>query len=405
MNVCVVGLGKLGACMAAVMADVGHMVIGVDQNPVTLAKIRNGIVPVDEPGLGELLENDNLTVTSDFRYAVENTDIAFIVVPTPSLDDGSFDDNIVQTVAAQLAGALYWVDKPKYTIVVSSTVMPGTCSQRIQPLVDDVAGRHIPIIYSPEFIALGTVIEDMRHPDMVLVGCDDDGGLRDFIDVMRPVVMSGDDESHPAVIRLGTLDAELAKIAVNAYITMKISFANQMAAICEGLAGAADAHAVLFAVGHDRRIGSSYLKPGGPYGGPCFPRDNHAFMRVAQLAGTDAPLSEATETINHAVFDRIAELIPGERVAILGLTYKPGTPVEDESLGHGLAELFDDAYVHDPFYDTNDPQELVDDHDYVIIATAHDAYRDLDFSKCKAVIDVWGFFAYGDNVVCLGVGR
>lgn len=403
-RVCVVGLGKLGSVMAAVFADAGHIVVGVDVDATAVGKICQGIAPVDEPGLQGLIDNNRarLVAVMDLHAAVQATDIAFIIVPTPSKDDGFFDHSMVLQAAIEIGEALRYMTKP-FTIVISSTVMPGTCGNAIQPAVDGAAHRHIPVIYSPEFIALGSVIHDMRCPDVVLIGADDaHDGVEALVDVISPVVV----RRNPEFQLLSLVDAELGKICVNSFVTMKISFANQLAAICEGIVGA-DARSILKAIGGDSRIGRKYLNPGGPYGGPCFPRDNRAFQAMAQRALTVAPLALAADMVNDEVVRRIISMVPhdeGDNLAILGLTYKPDTSVKDESLGMKLADHFEHSECHDPSFSRWDPQELLDDYPNIIIATAWPEYADLDYSQNEIVVDVWGILPPNKNILRLGHG-
>jgi UDPglucose 6-dehydrogenase len=176
----------------------------------------------------------------------------------------------------------------------------------------------------------------MRHPDFILIGSSDESAGAALATVLLSVAID-----HPPVAHLTLIDAELAKIAVNTFVTMKISYANMIADLCERLPGA-DAESVTAAVGLDRRIGSRYLRPGGPYGGPCFPRDNIALSALARRLGTRAELAEAADGVNDRRTNRIVDLVmeqcpPGGRVAILGLAYKPDTPVVERSMGMHLA--------------------------------------------------------------------
>lgn len=403
-RVAVIGLGKLGAVMAAVFANAGHIVVGVDVNAETVGRICQGIAPVDEPGLQELIDKNRarLVAVQDLHAAVNATDIAFIIVPTPSKEDGFFDHSMVLQAAIEVGNAVREHSIDHYTVVISSTVMPGTCQNAIQPAIDAAAGTHVPVLYSPEFIALGSVIYDMQHPDVVLIGANSFGdGALDVIDVIADVV-----ESDPDYEVLSHVDAELAKISVNSFVTMKISFANQLAAICEGIAGA-DARTILRSIGGDSRIGRKYLNPGGPYGGPCFPRDNRAFQAMADRAHTVAPLALAADMVNDEVVRRIVAMVPlnmDDDLAILGMTYKPDSSVQDESLGSKLAEYFEHAECHDPTWFNWSAQELVDDYPTIIIATAWPAYALLDYSESTTVVDVWGLLPDAPNVVRLGVG-
>jgi UDPglucose 6-dehydrogenase len=238
---------------------------------------------------------------------------------------------------------------------------------------------------------------------MVLVGCNDLDAGKALEEVLKPVVWS-----RPQSAWLSLIDAELAKISVNAYVTMKISFANQLAAICERLPGA-NASSVLGAVGLDRRIGLFYLRPGGPFGGPCFPRDNKAFQRLATNVNADAPLARATDDVNNRIVDRIIAMLDDTgSIAVLGLSYKPHTHVTEASFGTKLVEQLlaagREVDFHDPAVSDESAQALLKRSKQVIIATAHDEYKTLDYSRLNTVIDVWGIVSVGDNVQTIGLG-
>jgi len=201
-----------------------------------------------------------------------------------------------------------------------------------------VVGTSLGLCYSPEFIALGSVIRDMTNPDMILIGESDPRSGDRLAEISAGIC-----ENTPMIMRMSLPTAEVAKIAVNSFVTTKISYANMVSEICEALPGA-DAEDALRAIGMDSRIGQKYLRPATPYGGPCFPRDSVAVAALARSLGTSADISEATERINSRQMGRIldkvlAELPAGGRVGILGLAYKPNTAVIDGSTGVALAQL------------------------------------------------------------------
>ena len=220
--------------------------------------------------------------------------------------------------------------------------MPGSCDGELRPALEQASGRQVGeslgLCYSPEFIALGNVIRDMLEPDMVLIG-ESDARAGDVLEALYAGVC----ENDPPFRRMSLVNAELTKIAVNTYVTMKISYANTLADLCERLPGA-DVESVTDALGLDTRIGGKYLRGAIAYGGPCFPRDNKAFAVLARELGTEAPLAEATDAINEAQSHRLARIVhralgANDAVGMLGLSYKPDTAVVDESPGIALAEL------------------------------------------------------------------
>lgn len=342
MKLSIIGLGKLGAPMAAVMAHKGHTVVGVDVNPAFVTAIQQGRAPVNEPGLPEMIQanHDRLTATLDYEEAIMATEATFIIVPTPSNPDGRFSMRFVMSAAEKIGAALR-KKKDWHLVVLSSTVMPGCTGGQLLPALEAASGKKcgedFGLCYNPEFIALGSVIRDMLNPDMILIGEGDDrsGALLDQL-------YTGVCDSNPRIQRMNYVNAELTKLSVNTYVTTKISYANMLAEICETLPGA-DVDVVTTAIGCDSRIGQKYLKGGLGYGGPCFPRDNVAFSALARVNGAPALLAEATDALNRRQVPRVAEIVLSRlpkdgTVGILGLSYKPNTEVIEESQGVGLAK-------------------------------------------------------------------
>jgi UDPglucose 6-dehydrogenase len=342
MRLSIIGLGKLGAPMAAVMAHKGHTVVGVDVNPGLVTAIQQGHPPVKEPGLAEMIQanRDRLTATGDYDAAIQATDVTFIIVPTPSDPDGTFSLRYVLSAAEKIGHALR-KKKEWHLVVLSSTVMPGSTGGKLLPALEAASGKtcgpDFGLCYNPEFIALGSVIRDMLNPDMILIG-ESDARSGDILQALYEGVC----ESNPRIQRMNYVNAELTKLSVNTYVTTKISYANMLAQVCETLPGA-DVDVVTSAIGCDSRIGKKYLKGALGYGGPCFPRDNIAFSALARANGVPALLAEATDAMNRRQVPRLADLIlsrlpEGGTVGILGLSYKPDTEVVEESQGLALAK-------------------------------------------------------------------
>lgn len=272
MRCLVVGIGNLGGPLAQLLAEAGHDVYGYDlrddiEMPPGVLRVRKGVPDPDVPA-----------------------EMYFYVVPTPSLEDGTYDTSMLETAVDR------WFDLSAIHIVVS-TVLPGDCDRIFASVGCD---RYA---YSPEFIRLGHVREDMMNPDFVLIGCDSMGisqAVGDKVEeVLRSVVaLGGGTYVSPSVpfVRLSVVEAELAKIALNTYLCMKLSAANLIGEMAEKLG--ADGVKVCGAVGLDRRINNNYFRPGGAYGGPCLPRDTMAFNALAQRLGTTAELATAAEQIN-----------------------------------------------------------------------------------------------------------
>lgn len=399
MRISVVGLGKLGLPLVAVLASKGHIVIGADTDERHVAALNRGECPINETGLSDLLRTIDRPpyYTNDVRNAVEITDATFIVVPTPSLPSGAFSLEHVLSAGESIGQALK--GKNSYHLVVLvSTVMPGS-TKVLQTVLECMSGRYcgssFGLCYNPEFIALGSVIHDLLNPDMVLIG-ESDWQAGAMLQGLYDQVCN-----MPVVIRTTFVNAEIAKLAINTYLTTKISYANMIAELCERIPGA-DSAEVLTAMGHDSRIGHKYLKGALGYGGPCLPRDNQALMAVAEEAGMRLPLAGATKEVNRRQVKRIADMVPSQsKVGVLGLTYKPGTSVMDQSQGVGLAqELMQRGFqvsVYDPTTTmwprascASSAQECIGQSDTVIIATPWPEFADISAEGRKVkLIDCW----------------
>jgi len=342
MRLSIIGLGKLGAPMASVLAEKGHTVIGVDISPGYVNALNQGRAPVNEPGLDELIRRnrDRLSATTDYAEAIAASDVTFIIVPTPSEADGAFSLRYVLAAGESIGYALR-AKSAFHLVVLSSTVMPGSTGGSLQPLLERASGKRcgedFGLCYNPEFIALGSVIHDMLNPDLVLIG-EFDQRSGDILESLHGGVC----ESHPSVARMNFVNAELTKLSVNTFVTTKISYANMLAQVCERLPGA-DVAVVSRALGADSRIGTKYLKGALGYGGPCFPRDNIAFSVLARHHGVPAILAEATDELNRRQVPRLAEMIltrlpVGGTAGVAGLSYKPDTEVIEASQGLLLAQ-------------------------------------------------------------------
>lgn len=359
MKVSVVGLGKLGACTAACFAAKGHEVLGVDVNRSFVDAVNEGRAPVLEPGLEEMIElgHARLRATTEAARAISETDVTLLILPTPSLPSGEFSNAFLESSLKDLGEALAKSSKPYHLFVVTSTTSPGSCDEVIVPLLERGSGRKLNegfgVCYNPEFIALGSVITDFLKPDLLLIGESNAAAGDTLVELYKPV-----HENAPQVARMSLVSAEITKISLNAYVTMKISFANGLMNICDRIPGA-DVDAITRALGADKRISPRYLRGALAFGGPCFPRDNRAFVAFATRQGCEAHLAKATDAVNHEQTERLAEkigsLLGSARktpVAVLGLTYKANTPVLEESPAVSIVKALlrreHEVVVYDP---------------------------------------------------------
>jgi UDPglucose 6-dehydrogenase len=380
----IVGLGKLGASMAAAIASRGHDVIGVDVNHRAVDALKTGMAPVQETGLQALIEQNRtrLRATMSHQEAICESELTFVIVPTPSDERGAFSLQYAAFAFREIGKALA-AKKGRHTVVLTSTVLPGATRYGLLPILERHSGRKagadFGLCYSPEFIALGSVIRDFLNPDFLLIGeLDPESGAHleaCYREIMPPAT---------PVRRMSLENAELAKISVNAYVTTKITFANMLAEMCARIPGG-DVDVVSDALGLDTRIGRKYLTGGLGFGGPCFPRDNVALSFIAGALGAQSDLSLATDRLNRSVADRVLQQL-GTRVsrdltvAVLGLAYKPFSHVTEESQAILLVKAFLEhgarLLAYDPLARQNADFELKGR--ALILDTVHDCLRDAD---------------------------
>jgi UDPglucose 6-dehydrogenase len=430
MNVSVVGLGKLGLPMAAVFAAKAHRVVGLDANAAFVAGLDSGRSPFDEPRLQEMLDaaKTRLAFTTDFARVAAESDVTFIIVPTPSDAGGAFSNDYVLAVMEKLGAALK--ERNAYhVVVVTSTVMPGATGGVLRETLERASGRRVGsdmgLCYNPEFVALGSVVSNMLRPDFLLIGESDAKAGELVASVYEKVC-----ENTPPVRRMNFVNAELTKISVNTFVTTKISYANMLADICDRLPDA-DVDVVAEAVGSDTRIGRKYLRGATGYGGPCFPRDNVAFATLASRLGARADLAQATHALNRYQIDRLeaavtSRVAPGATVAVLGMAYKPDTAVIEESQGVMLARRLQErgyvVVIHDPLAasaamqvlassvrNANSAVEAIRDADLAVITTPWPEYAQLGNAgraESLPVIDCWRQLdgAAGLEVIRVGAG-
>ncbi len=332
-NISVIGLGKLGACMLASLASRGFKITGVEIDKKRAELLRNGKSFHFEPNLEEYLTEyrDNITITDNYEHAILNTDITFIVVNTPSKPDGSFSTEQL-VPACQKIGTVLKEKKGYHLVAVTSTIMPSTMRNTVLPAIESTSGKKaivdFGLCYNPEFIAFGSAIRDFLNPDLVLIG-ESDSKAGDMLSGIYEKLLE-----DPKIRRMSLENAEITKIALNSYITMKISFANLLAELCEKFPGG-NVDVITESLDMDRRIGRDYLKGAMSFGGPCFPRDNRAFSLAARLYGCNLELPDVTDTVNQKhieyIANKVLEYCSNGKIAILGGSYKPNSDVIEAS--------------------------------------------------------------------------
>lgn len=336
-KISLVGLGKLGLPLAVCFASRGFKTIGVDINEKIVESLNGGISPIMEPKLQEFITKfrKKFRATTNIQEAITETDITIILVATPSDPDGNFSNKYVESALESLSKVLKKNGKKYHLFVISSTLMPGSINRRLIPIIERHSGRKINIGfgvgYVPDFVALGNVIHNFLNPDFVLIGESDKYVGNQISFIYRKLC-----KNKPVIARMSLISAEIAKVSLNAYITTKMSFVNVLANICEKIPGA-DVDKITGTIGIDKRISPYYFKGGLSFGGTCFPRDTKSFIRFAGDLGINARLIKEVDKINKFqdvhFFNLVMKNLPfkSKKVSILGLAFKPNTPVITES--------------------------------------------------------------------------
>lgn len=360
-RVSVVGLGYVGLTFSACLASRGFKVYGVEVDERKRKLIAEGRPPIYEEGLGDLLRKavsaGLLKTTSDFQEAIMNSEITFICVGTPQRQDGSVDLSQVESASREVGKALK--DKSSYhLIVVRSTVPPGTTEGLVKRLLESGSGKTcgsgFGLCFNPEFLREGKAVEDALNPDRIVIGAMDERSGKTLMDFYRSFYL----DELPQTIVTNPVNAELIKYANNAFLAMKISFANMIARLCEKLPGA-DVNVVMNGIGLDKRIGRSFLGAGLGWGGSCFPKDTRGLISFAERLGVDLKLIKAAveineEQVDHAVSiaEKLLNGLKDKVVSVLGLAFKPGTDDVRESraikLVERLLEKGAKVKAHDP---------------------------------------------------------
>ena len=404
MRLSIIGSGYVGTTVAACFADLGHEVVNIDVDEAVVDTINGGDAPIHEEGLPELVARHagpegtgRLRATTNYD-AVLDTDVTFLCLPTPQNDDGSIDLSIMEAGASQLGATL--AETPDWhTVVVKSTVVPGSTEDTITPILEaesgKVAGEEFGVGMNPEFLREGTAVHDFTNPDKVVLGADDERALAEVRDVFDPLVLKSD----APLVETDTRTAEMIKYANNSFLAAKVSLINDLGNICKTMG--VDAYEVADAVGLDDRISDRFLRSGVGWGGSCFPKDIAAIIAAATEAGYEPPLLGAAVEVNDRQPERLIELtadhvdLDGARIAVLGLAFKSGTddmrnsraiPVIRRLREHGASVI-----AYDPVA-TENAKEYLENVDY-----AGSAEEALFGSDAAVVVTDWDEFATLDE--------
>jgi len=342
MKIGLIGAGRLGICLALLIEQEGYHVIASDVREDYINDLQNKKINSTEPQVQELLEHSiNLQFTTDNRKVIRESDVIFTLVQTPSLEDGSYDVSAVWKVVEDIKQEMSSIANYPKSFVVGCTTNPGDCDQ-----FKDALPESVDVYYNPEFIAQGSIVDDLRHADMVLLG--GKGQHSGALEMMYYQIQNGFKVANVHTMR--TRAAELTKIAVNCYLTTKITYANQVGQVMIRDGMEDEVKTVLKAIGGDSRIGTKYLNYGFGFGGPCFPRDNRAFAAYASKVGVETPLGATTDKFNDEHTEFLKEYFINKNkdnhaYVFHYLTYKDGVDILTESRPYDLAlSLLDAGY-------------------------------------------------------------
>ncbi|WP_298766072.1 UDP-glucose/GDP-mannose dehydrogenase family protein [uncultured Polaribacter sp.] len=330
MNIAVIGSGYVGLVSGTCFAEMGNKVTCVDIDPNKIQKLEQGVIPIFEPGLEQMVlknvKKNNLFFTTNLEEAISDAQIVFIAVGTPMGDDGSADLQYVLAVAKSIGETMN-----KRLIVVDKSTVPIGTADKVKATIQnelDKRGKDIDfhVVSNPEFLKEGAAIDDFMKPDRVVIGADSDYAFELMKQLYSPFF-----RTHDRFISMDIRSAEMTKYAANAMLATKISFMNEIANICEKVG--ADANKVRIGIGSDKRIGYSFIYPGAGYGGSCFPKDVKALKKIAEEHGYKADLIESVENVNDAqklviakkIVKRFGEDLTGLTFGLWGLAFKPGT--------------------------------------------------------------------------------
>jgi UDPglucose 6-dehydrogenase len=407
MRVSIAGSGYVGLVSGAGLSDVGHHVVCMDIDEARIEGLKNGVVPIFEPGLEKILRSNSsqgrLEFTSSIARAVEHAEVLFIAVGTPPDEDGSADLSHVLAVAAAIGEQL---EKP-LLVVVKSTVPVGTCARVRDTIMEKLNERGVEVEFSvasnPEFLKEGAAISDFMKPDRIVVGVDNEKAESLLRELYAPF-----NRNHQKLLCMDVRSSELTKYAANAMLATKISLMNELSNIAAQVG--ADIEHVRNGIGSDPRIGYSFIYPGAGYGGSCFPKDVRALEHTASANGYEAELLKAVESVNNRQKHRPFELLSahfggkldGLTVAVWGLSFKPNTDDMREAPSLNLIEslLSSGASVraHDPeaaaeaseifagragFETVTGPYEAAKDADALVLITEWKLYWAPDFQRLK----------------------
>ncbi len=405
MKIAMVGSGYVGLVSGACFADFGHDVVCIDKDQSKIDALHDGVMPIYEPGLAELVganvKAGRLSFTTDLAEGIKDARAVFIAVGTPSRrGDGHADLSFVYAVAKEIGDSL-----ANDAVVVTKSTVPVGTGDEVERILNDSGTKHqFAVVSNPEFLREGAAIGDFKRPDRIVIGAESDFGREIMREVYRPLFLN-----ESPILFTSRRSAELIKYAANAFLATKITFINEMADLCEKVG--ADVQDVSRGIGSDNRIGPKFLHAGPGYGGSCFPKDTLALLKTAEDYESPVRIVEAVvktnDTRKRAMGRKVVDALGGskkargKKVALLGLTFKPNTDDMRDSPAIAVAQTLHDAGVEVAAYDPegmeqaaplmpevammDDPYAAIEGADAIAIVTEWDAFRALDLDRVKNI--------------------
>jgi UDPglucose 6-dehydrogenase len=401
MKVCVIGSGYVGLVAGACFAEYGNQIICVDIDEKKIENLKKGIIPIFEPGLSDLVKNNvkknRLHFTTSLKEGVEKSEIIFIAVGTPTGAEGEADLSMVLSVAKEIGKSMN-----EYKVIVDKSTVPVGTADKVRAVISAETKHEFDVVSNPEFLKEGTALDDFMKPERVVVGADSEKAGAMMKELYSPFVLNGN-----PILLMSTKSAEITKYACNCFLATKISFANEIANLCDTVG--ANYEDVRGGMGTDSRIGKKFLYAGIGYGGSCFPKDVRALIKTAKDVGSPIRIIEVVESVNEAQKTKMLtkiekhykkESLKGKTFAIWGLAFKPGTddmreapsiPIINELYKEGvILKVYDpEAHATSEMYfkgkvEYKENQEsCLENADALLLLTEWPEFREPDFSKLK----------------------
>lgn len=400
MNICVIGTGYVGLVAGACLADMGNNVICIDNNEDKISQLKNGIIPIYEPSLEELVKSNvlenRLFFSTDLKSAVEKSLVCFIAVGTPQGENGSADLQYVYDVAKSIAKSMN-----EYKVIVDKSTVPVGTAEKVSEIIKANTSYNFDVVSNPEFLKQGNAVNDFLSPDRVIIGSNSDKATQIMQEIYAPFFRTGN-----RVIVMDVKSAEMTKYASNSFLAVKISYANEIANLCEKVG--ANTEMVRIGMTTDSRIGNKFLFAGLGYGGSCFPKDVKALIKTGIENGCDMSIIKSADETNKKqrllfidkIIKKFGEDLTGKTFAVWGLAFKPKTndmreapsiTIINELLKRGAKvqaydpKANDEAkfYFQDRITYAKNSYDALENADVLLLLTEWNEFRRPDFDRIK----------------------